>query len=57
MSSTQDQLPKQLSSSADEVETLARVLRAQYCGEDRWDGEILNANKEDWLGVARAAGG
>lgn len=55
MSSTQDQLPKQLSSSADEVETLARVLRAQYWGEDRWDGEILNANKEDWLGVARAA--
>jgi len=30
MSSTQDQLPKQLSSSADEVETLARVLQSAY---------------------------
>jgi len=38
-----------------QVEALARVLRAQYWGEDRWDNEVIKANKKDWLGVARAA--
>lgn len=37
-----------------QVEALARVLRAAYWNEDRWDDQS-HSNRGDWLGVARAA--